>query len=204
MDKLQKSPSALIVESQTLSKMEEKDKALAQACNELYLTYGPQLIRYVMALGQLDSEMADQIVSNVFIHIWEKGMTTRIREMEKPQSYLYTAVHNRYRDYKKKTERERKKSTAYMVGMADYQDETFSEQFSTRGRIAVAMNGLTDQQRLAVVFTRVEGKSHEEAAAEMGISASTVKKHLKAALSKLRKSLKDLYTFVVLLSLLLY
>lgn len=189
-------------EAKNQSEMEKQAGAIGNACRVLFERFGGQLVLYVVKLG-LDEDQANEVVSSVFVHIWEKRKTVEILQMEKPQAYLYKAVYNRFLDYQKKTGRERRESLEYMAGLMDRQDETYSERWSIRGRIAAAMSILTEQQRLAVLAIRFQGKTHEETAAEMGISASTVKKHLKVALSKLRKNLKELYTIVIFISLLM-
>lgn len=172
-----------------------------RACNELYLKHRNDLVLFVM--GMLDNtDLANEIVNDVFLHIWENNKAVHVRQMDNPKSYLFRSVRNKCLDHLKKTGTERKERQRYMAGLIDRQDESFSEQWSIREKIAASMGYLTEQQKLAVLAIRFHGKTHEEAAAEMGISASTVKKHLKVALSKLRRRLKDLYVIAFLFSLL--
>lgn len=172
-----------------------------RACKELYLKHRPELVSFV--IGMLDNaDLANEIVNDVFLHIWENNKTVQIQQMDHPKSYLFRSVRNKCLDHLKKTGTERKEGQRYMTGLIDRQDESFSEQWSIREKIAAAMGYLTEQQKLAVLSIRFQGKTHEETAAEMGISASTVKKHLKVALSKLRRRLKDLYVIAFLFSLL--
>ncbi|UYQ94700.1 sigma-70 family RNA polymerase sigma factor [Chitinophaga horti] len=202
MDKLQDLDATPEKGIKPKSDMKNKAQAMTEACEELFTTYGPELILYAKALG-LDEAQAEDVVLQLFASIWEKKDSLRIYEMTNRKGYLFTSVHNRFLDLRKVDGRQRNKNDQYVFGLKYWEDEKYSEGFDVRSKMAFAMNKyLTEQQRLVVVYTRFEQMSHEEAGAQMGISASTVKKHLKVALTKLRKHLKDLYAFLILLSLL--
>lgn len=58
-----------------------------------------------------------------------------------------------------------------------------------RQKLAVAMDSLTDDYRIVVVMHDMEGYTHEEIAATLGVAAGTSKARLSRARAQLRESL---------------
>ncbi|WP_288507830.1 sigma-70 family RNA polymerase sigma factor [uncultured Bacteroides sp.] len=71
-------------------------------------------------------------------------------------------------------------------------------------QIQQIINGLSEECRKVFILSRYEGKSHQEIAAELGISVNTVKYHIKNALNALREDLTDYILCILALQLFLF
>jgi RNA polymerase sigma-70 factor (ECF subfamily) len=136
-------------------------------------------------------EMAEDITQDVFAQIWVKRAT--LGEINKFEAFLYVTTRNMIID------RLRKK-----VHTAEYGDylkayfeepaynpaqQTEAKQFEQQ--IHKAIGRLPSQQQMAFRLSRFNDMSHEEIAAQMGISRQTVKSYIVRAMVTLRKYLQE-------------
>jgi RNA polymerase sigma-70 factor (ECF subfamily) len=165
----------------------------ALAFEALFLAYYRRLClavdRYVHA-----PDIAEEIVRDVFMRIWQQRAT--LPATEDVRGYLYAAARNRARDHLKHervVERSRRGVGADHrppgMGESPAAPDAQLEAQELRAAIEHALSVLPDRVREAVVLQRQHGLSYAEIAGVMGISVSTVEKHIIAALKALRKSI---------------
>jgi RNA polymerase sigma-70 factor (ECF subfamily) len=155
-------------------------------------TYEP-LFRYVRSITR-STEAARDVTQDAFIRLWE------VRESLSPdqslEAYLYRIARNRAynheRNQRTRDEKEpavRDQTPAQPARPAQPDDEAGAEQLEDR--LWRWIGELTDRQREALVLTRFDGLSHEEAADVMDISPRTVNNHIVRALKHLRERVDD-------------
>ena len=155
-------------------------------------TYEP-LFRYVRSITQ-SAEAARDVTQDAFIRLWE------VRESLSPdqslEAYLYRIARNRAynheRNQRTRSEKEetvRDRTPAQPAPPTRPDDQADAEQFEDR--LWQWIGELTDRQREALVLTRFDGLSHDEAADVMDISPRTVNNHIVRALKHLRERVHD-------------
>jgi RNA polymerase sigma-70 factor, ECF subfamily len=143
-------------------------------------------------------DIAEEIVSETFMKIWENRNTLNINSSIK--GYLFHAVCNNSLNYLRNLKRENIIETYFQdpkfenMGFAEILEETeeqslLMENISTK--IEEAVSQLPRQQQSVFRLKRQEGKKIREVAQLMGLSVKTVEMHLSKASINLQKKLKD-------------
>lgn len=171
---------------------------------EYYVSLCSYSRRYV---GRKD--IAEEIVSDTFLRIWETRQTLQIKTSVK--AYLFQAVCNNSLNYLRKLKKEEILDEYFLgtssenIGFASISDEVEEQSLtmeSINSKIEEAVTLLPEQQQRVFRLKRFEGKKNKEVAEIMGLSVKTVEMHLSKATLNLRKTLKD-YLPAFLLFLLL-
>jgi len=171
---------------------------------EYYVSLCSYSRRYV---GRKD--IAEEIVSDTFLKIWETRQTLQINTSVK--AYLFQAVCNNSLNYLRKLKKEEVLDEYFLgtasenIGFASISDEVEEQSLTMENinsKIEEAVNLLPEQQQKVFRLKRFEGKKNKEVAEIMGLSVKTVEMHLSKATLNLRKTLKD-YLPAFLLFLLL-
>jgi len=160
---------------------------------EYYVSLCSYARRYV---GRKD--IAEEIVSDTFMKIWEKRNTLYINSSIK--GYLFHAVCNNSLNYLRNLKKENLIETYFQdpkfenISFAEILEETeeqslILENISTK--IEEAVGQLPRQQQSAFRLKRQEGKKIREVAQLMGLSVKTVEMHLSKATINLRNKLKN-------------
>lgn len=160
---------------------------------EYYISLCAYSRRYV---GRKD--IAEEIVSDTFMRIWETRETIKINTSVK--AYLFQAVCNNSLHYLRKLKKEAildgyfLETSSENIGFAGDLEE-FEEQSLTmeniHEKIEEAVSMLPEQQQKAFRLKRFEGKKTREVAEIMGLSVKTIEMHLSKATLRLRQNLKD-------------
>jgi len=165
----------------------------------LFNYYYPRLCTYASVFVKYP-DVAEEIVQETFIRVWEKRTMISIRKTFK--AYLYRSVHNKCINYLKgkkylsdrdETFRNEvlKQTELNSTNMdAEIIDKIVSEEFETEFR--KALKSLPPQCLEVFMMCRNEKLSYSETAEKMGISVNTVKTQMKRALLKLKDSLEKL------------
>ena len=145
-----------------------------------------------------EKPLAEEIVSEVFMKLWEKRHNVVIHTSI--QAYLYTSVYNnslkqlehmkvfrKYYDY-----------ASYMLEKRELLHPQ-SEHYPLANLISKevekeiqdAIDSLPDQCKEIFILQRFDDLSYDEIASKLNISINTVRTQLMRAMSKLRESLKD-------------
>jgi RNA polymerase sigma-70 factor (family 1) len=163
----------------------------------LFNYYYPRLCTYA-AIFVKYPDVAEEIVQETFIRIWEKRTMISIRTTFK--AYLYRSVHNNCINYLKVKKYLSDKDETFRNEVlkqselntrnldAGIIDKIVSEEFETEFR--KALKSLPVQCLEVFMMCRDEKLSYSETAEKMGISVNTVKTQMKRALSKLKDVLE--------------
>ena len=160
---------------------------------EYYVSLCSYARRYV---GRKD--VAEEIVSDTFLKIWENKETLHITSSIK--SYLFQAVCNNSLYYLRKLKKDLvleeffQDTESENIGfsfIAEDIDEYSLTMENIHSKIVEAVNLLPEQQQRVFRLKRFEGKKNKEVAEIMGLSIKTVEMHLSKATINLQKALKN-------------
>jgi RNA polymerase sigma-70 factor, ECF subfamily len=162
-----------------------------EAFKHLFILHSPGLVRYASSLTK-DNETAREIVQDLFLELWEKRESIKIRGSIKP--YLYSSVcHNGLNWIRSMKIREIYSSNPVEIGNwfaapvnPDRLDPILLQMIENQIRL------LPDQCR--EVFTRnaIMGEKNHEIAMDLGLQVKTVENHLARAKKILRSKLKKI------------
>lgn len=182
--------------------MEQSEQMFIQGINEkcekafhdLFIRFHNYLVVFALRRVRL-LEVAEDIVQEVFVFIWESDKVYNSYTGFK--AYLYELVQNRCLNYLKHKAVE-EKYMAYMQKFGEDSDcdNDFMQEEIYRELYLLA-KGLPEKCRRVFELT-VEGKKNGEIADLLGISILTVKAHKQNALRYLRERAVDLLLFFFL------
>lgn len=166
-----------------------------EAFRSLYDTYAP----FVFDLGSKllkDNGLAEEVVQDCFVKIW--ATRTEIREDQEIWPLIYV-VAKRLCFNQLRHARVAKK---YLVQLDDVLINDVEQRLNVReleNQLEYSIENLPEQQKRALKLSRMEGYSHQQIAAEMGISPNTVKNHITQALKNLKKTLPQAdYNYLII------
>ncbi|MGD9812382.1 MAG: RNA polymerase sigma factor [Sphingobium sp.] len=164
----------------------------------LYRLHRAELLRFLVARTGNAAEAED-----VVQEVWLKIATAQAGPVSNGRSYLFRIAQNlvldRVRERKRRLARERNWSddehgplppsgeVADSRGDAAQQIEEREE----AARLASAIANLPEGAQRVLRLHKIEGLSHGEVAARLGISKSGVEKHMAVAMKHLRRLLED-------------
>jgi RNA polymerase sigma-70 factor (ECF subfamily) len=167
------------------------------AFEKLFKTYYKNLCLFAEHYVR-EKAMAEEIVGNFFLKLWEKRKSIEIKDTVK--SYFYKSIRNhslkylehlkvmkKYEDYAR-TMLERKELLSPSYGNYPLANMISKEIVDD---IEKAINQLPEKCREIFCLCRFENMSYEEIAAKLDISVNTVRTQMSRALVKLRESLRD-------------
>jgi len=145
-----------------------------------------------------DPVLAEEIVNDVFIKIWEDGDKIKIESSLK--SYIYKAIINRSINLLHKNKRE----SLYQADLNALSEDSYElrqiEENELMVKIYAAIEQLPDQCKRVFEMSRFEEMKQHEIADKLGISIKTVKNHITIALKQLNIALvRNLLLPVILL-----
>ena len=175
-------------ETELLERIKKSDD---EAFEAIFKTYYAELCGYAEKYLS-DMDTAEEIVQELFCHIWDKRSHLEIKETLR--AYFFRAVRNRcfnhYRHLKiKEAHQQETLATASSA-------ETLTAYEAMKGleleeKITQVIESLPAQCKLVFGMSRFEGKKYQEIADELGISKKAVEAHISKALKVLREELKD-------------
>lgn len=138
-----------------------------------------------------DNAVAEGIVQNVFLKLWERAENLNFQQA--PAPYLYRAVHNESLNHlKHKKVRQAYDAFAMKQQFYDKSSAASRVQLSElQLKISVALNDLPQQCRTIFQMSRFRDMKYQEIADELGISVKTVEAQMGKALKTLRQKLAD-------------
>ncbi|OIP83874.1 MAG: RNA polymerase subunit sigma-70 [Porphyromonadaceae bacterium CG2_30_38_12] len=152
-----------------------------------------------------DDYLAETIVGDVILYIWENRQTIEIQTSIR--SYLIRAVRNKCINYLQLNHVKKETSLPENEILAPSENSYFiSDSFplaillekELEQKIEDAIQHLPLESREVFELSRFENLSYDEIAQKLGISVNTVKYHIKNALSKLRNDLGNYLSIWVL------
>lgn len=155
----------------------------------------------------IDKAEAENVVQDIFIYLWENRMS--LEGINSIQAFLFTLVKRRCIDaLRKKLVASYKGKTLDEVKNHEYQYKLYSLESFDENRLSYedierllseAINRLPEKCRRIFIECKINHKSHQKIADEMGISVQTVKNQMMIALRKLREEMKDYLPLLVFL-----
>lgn len=140
-----------------------------------------------------DIEVAQDIVQQVFMNVWEKRKKLRIQSSY--EAYLYKATLNRSLNYLKSSAKKKNQD----ISSLDLSSENTEEQIrfqELQERIQKAIQALPPTCKEVFLLSRYEDMNYADIAQQLNIAKSTVEKHIIKALKILRKHLLSI-TFLL-------
>lgn len=159
------------------------------AFRKLFYLYKERFYAVALKMTRSD-EVAEDIVQDVFLSIWNKRET--LVKVENPSAYFFTAVYRRIYHHYRKVALERKvlQAVSPVKEYANTTDEMVLAHESNE-LISQAITDLPPQQQLVFKLTRLEGLSRDDVARQLKISPNTVRNHLTDALKFVRTYLRN-------------
>jgi RNA polymerase sigma factor (sigma-70 family) len=158
-----------------------------RAFREIYDHFAPRIKAY--AINQGFGQHAEVLVQEVMTSVWRNaGKYTE--SLASVSTWIFTIVRNQRIDMLRKLNRTRAEvviETEDLWQIPTEDTTIFSIQnLSTEKYVKNALEQLPEDQMIALRKVYYEGKTHEEAAAELGVPLGTVKGRLRLSLQKLR------------------
>jgi RNA polymerase sigma-70 factor (ECF subfamily) len=156
--------------------------------NELFETHAKDLYNFLYYKYGAEYNPHD-MVQEAFIKLWNNCHKIIY---SKARSFLFTVANNQTLSElaKRKTAMKfaEEKPSAHSAETPEY----ILEEKEYRIRLEAAIAELTEEQRVAFLLNRIEGKKHQEIADMLGISKKAVEKRIYTALAKLREKVDNL------------
>ena len=169
-----------------------------RAFRHLYITYHQLLRTHVYRLTE-SSELADEIVQDVFLKIWNSRET--LEGINNFKGYLFILSKNYTIDFLRKHIRQ----TILHQKWESEEVQTFNEEGldghapNYYGLLDEAIDQLPPQQKKVYLLSRHEHLKYVEIASQLGISRETVKTYLQLATASITLYVKKKVNFIVLL-----
>lgn len=145
-----------------------------------------KLCGYVLKLSG-DPDLAEDVVQEVFIKLWESRDEIRIKTSVK--SYLFKACHNKFIERMRASTKEASLlETLKWETLSKLQPEEGTGKLQKVEIINMAIEQLSPKCREAFLLSRYNQLKYKEIAEVMGISVKTVEIHISKALSHLRQA----------------
>ena len=146
-------------------------------------------VRYVYS-----KEIAEDIVSEVFVNFWKKNNYENVRISYR--AYLYQALRNTIYNYLKSEYGKRTNSfLSINKEINEVKEESTPQKMllfdELSGKIKETVNAFPPQCQRVFILSRYEGKKNREIAEELNIKLKTVEAHMMKALSMLKSNLAN-------------
>jgi RNA polymerase sigma-70 factor (ECF subfamily) len=180
----------IVIQRELVARLQE---GCQKALGELYAQYYQRIFQLAMQFLH-SPEMAEEIVQDVFVKLWQKRHEI---DLERPvEAWLYTVAKNKVINSFKRKAREQAicRTTEAPVekeieGMARPDHQLQQEQVATL--LSQAIGHLPEKQQEVYKLARLEGYSRNEIAEQMQISALTVKTHMARAMVSVRQFMQQ-------------
>lgn len=152
----------------------------------LYTTRYRELVRLAAFLTG-DRDNAEEVVQDAYVKVHSSWR--RLRELDKAEAYLRTAVVNAARSRLRRRQVAQRYRPEPMTDAASA--ESFAMEHARRDAVLDALQALPRRQREAVVLRYYGDLSEAQTAEAMGCSVGSVKSHTSRAMTALRPLLED-------------
>ncbi|MFC5271839.1 RNA polymerase sigma-70 factor [Adhaeribacter terreus] len=146
-----------------------------------------------------DATIAEDIVQEVFLKVWEKRENLQMDEAV--QSYLYRSCYNTALNFLKQQKQSTDIETLEIPVAGGETAEKNLNLLETEAEILKAIDSLPPKTKVVFSLSRFEELSYKEIAERLDISQKSVEKHMGIALQRLRENLKEYLVAVLLLLL---
>ena len=136
-----------------------------------------------------DRETREDIVQEVFFRLWDKRK--QITVMSSAQNYLLTSVRNLCLNYLRRQETQQSFEKSLFDQPEDEEGDRLIQLRELEELLAQTLALMPPEYRLAFELNRMEGKSLDEVAQQMGVSTRTVERYRDKAIALLQTELKE-------------
>lgn len=160
------------------------------AYRQLFIMYYDKLFRFVMVFAR-NRELAEEIVSDVFINIWRKR--ANIEEIKNLKLYLYISAKNITINYLAKLHREKFADLDSVevepeAPFADPSEVMITKEMNTR--LKAAIQDLPPRCKLIFKLIKEDCLSYQQAATLLNLSVSTIDNQLTIAIKKIAAAIR--------------
>jgi RNA polymerase sigma-70 factor, ECF subfamily len=189
--------------------LEPSDEALVErvrrqdmaAFGLLYDRYARSV--YVLAVTALDRAEAEEIVQEVFLHLWRKADQFQSERGPFGAWFMTIARHHVW-DVSRRLHREPSLSAEVIdqllmesaISAANVEEEAWSKEVGEA--VLHALQGLPAEQRRVLILAYFGGLSQSSIAQSLGWPLGTVKKRIRLGMQKLRTALAPRYGFLLI------
>lgn len=152
---------------------------------QIFNQYYNPLCNYVAHHFKLNEE-AEDIVSDVFTHIW--GSDADFDKIENIKSYLFTAVYRKALEFLRHTKDKKTSELDEKFVIPDDNEQDFNE-YLLKEKLYQSIRQLPTKCQLIFVKAKINGMSHKAIAEELGISIKTIENQITKAYALIRKDL---------------
>jgi RNA polymerase sigma-70 factor (ECF subfamily) len=161
------------------------------AFRELFRAYAPRVKAYMMRQGT-DPGMAEELAQETLLTVWRKAALYS-GDKGSATTWIFTIARNLRID-------RLRKEVAWQPLPEHSEEEPSSDPTpdvevsdrERRERVQRALAELPGDQSEVVLLSYIEGLSHSEIAARLGVPLGTVKSRMRLAYQKIRETLEDL------------
>jgi RNA polymerase sigma-70 factor, ECF subfamily len=156
---------------------------------ELFRHFAPLLKSFALSTpGMSSNALAEELVQEVMLKIWNRACTFDASKAS-ATTWIYTLARNCRIDLLRRKFRVREEvdvDELWDLGTDEemLEDEVYQKRIEVDVR--ESLRGLPVDQRQIIAKVYMEGKSHSEVAAELGLPLGTVKSRIRLAMSKLK------------------
>jgi len=175
-----------------------------QAFEQIYRLYFPRLHSFSFKITQ-DSDIAKDVVQNVFIKVWETRMNFSI---EYPEAFIFKMVRNVSLNYIRNLKVVDKLKTdlksqylgeeLYHIDMVGDEPYILIEQ-ELNDKIQEIMNSLPPKCQTVFRLSRIDGLKNREIAEKLDISVKAVEKHIAKAMQVYEHQFSDYLPFHIII-----
>lgn len=168
----------------------------AIAYEKIYLNFSKELLAQAYKKTS-DKVIAQELVQNIFISLWEKRETADIKDVK---NYLFGAlkfgiinhiraavVANKYIEYEQIAYRANSEDTESLVGLKDLSEI-----------IEKSLNSLPEKTQEVFRLSRYSHQSTKDISSGLNISEKAVEYHITRSLKHIKEHLKNFYVFFFL------
>lgn len=179
--------------SQLLVLVGQQDR---QAFAQLFVHYAPLIKGFAIqhANSRFPIEAADELVQEVMLKVWLKAGSF-VPSKASANTWMFTVMRNCRVDLLRRSQRRYFESSD--VEVDDIWDEnddhspfTLLHQGRQQTQVATGFDQLPSEQKQALTYVYMHGKSHAEIAEETGLPLGTVKSRVRMGLKKLSSLFK--------------
>jgi RNA polymerase sigma-70 factor, ECF subfamily len=166
------------------------ERADPAAFRELYEAYGPRVKAYMMRRGA-DAGTAEDLAQETLLTVWRKA-ALYAGDKGSMTTWVFAIARNLRID-RLRREVPWQELPEWRLAEASGEplpDEAMAEK-ERQQRVQAALAGLPEEQREVVALAYLEGLSHSEIAARLGMPLGTVKSRMRIAYQKIRTVLED-------------
>ena len=175
-----------------------------EAVKFIFEKYYESLCLYAESITR-NHQVAEEIVEDIFIHIWINAKETSI--ILSVKNYLYRSTHNNCIKYLNKLKTEKKVFDSMDYTLKDYEIlHPLNDSYPISDLIAEEMEKkageiletLPNQCKEIFTLNRFENLSYSEIATKLNVTVGTVKTQMSRAFNKFREGLKEYLPLIML------